>query len=74
MAIRRVLLVALLVVAMTLAVAAPALATVNPGAHNGWEYTDGQMRPNGNANGWIVDDTHNPTGNHNGWVPCGTVR
>lgn len=71
---RRVLMVVALVIAVVMMAAAPAFATVNPGQHNGWEYTAGQERPSGNANGWIVDDTHNPQGNHYGWVPCGTVR
>lgn len=67
---RRFLIVAVLVAAMVLAMAAPALATVNPGQHNGWDFTTPQMTPPGQANGWIVDDTHNPPGNRNGWVPC----
>lgn len=68
----RLVVLAVLVLAMLLSVVAPALATVNPGQHSGWETVTTQFRPRGAANGWIADDFHNPTGAHNGWVLCGS--
>ena len=66
----RLLVLAVLVLAMLVTVVAPALATVNPGEHNGWVVVTTQFRPAGEITGWIVDGPLNPPGNHNGWVLC----